>query len=196
MPDKTKFREVKRWFLENPLYKLANAEEIRKAAKAKGVRLVDAVFRTELDEEEPGKPAEKLRPQYKVEGGSPDSGSLLSTQMHQEENRKLLQQSQHVQDGKEAMEEISDRIEKEEKAIDDAQAKADKAAADAQKERVQNQKEETAVQTAEQQKAAADKAAADKAAAEKAEADKAAAKKQVEADKAASAVPQKSADAK
>lgn len=195
MPDKTKFREVKRWFLENPLYKLSNAEEIRKAAKAKGVRLVDAVYRTELDEEAPGKPAEKLRPQYQVEGGSPDSGSLLSAQANQEVNRKLLQQSEHVQDGKEAMDEISKRIEQEEKAIDAAQAKADKAAAEAQKERVESSAEQTAAQKAAQAKADADKAAADKAAADKAAADKAAAKKQAEADKAAAAVPQKSADA-
>ena len=62
-----------RWFIESPLYMLANGEEIRQAARKAGVRLVDARYKTEFDAEAPGKPAEVLLDRYKKQGGSSDS---------------------------------------------------------------------------------------------------------------------------
>lgn len=62
-----------RWFIEAPLYQLANGEEIRQAARKAGVRLIDARYKTEFDVEAPGKPAEVLHDRYKKQGGSSDS---------------------------------------------------------------------------------------------------------------------------
>ena len=68
-----------RWFIESPLYMLANGEEIRQAARKAGVRLVDAQYKTEFDAEAPGKPAEVLLDRYKKQGGSSDSNHPAPT---------------------------------------------------------------------------------------------------------------------
>lgn len=68
-----------RWFIESPLYMLANGEEIRQAARKAGVRLVDAQYKTEFDTEAPGKPAEVLHDRYKKQGGSSDSNHPAPT---------------------------------------------------------------------------------------------------------------------
>ena len=68
-----------RWFIEAPLYQLANGEEIRQAARKAGVRLVDAQYKTEFDAEAPGKPAEVLHDRYKKQGGSSDSNHPAPT---------------------------------------------------------------------------------------------------------------------
>ena len=68
-----------RWFIESPLYMLANGEEIRQAARKAGVRLVDAQYKTEFDTEAPGKPTEVLHDRYKKQGGSSDSNHPAPT---------------------------------------------------------------------------------------------------------------------
>lgn len=61
-----------RWFLNHQLWQLKNGEEIRAAARAANVRLVDAVYRGKDEKEAAGKPAEILLSQ--VTAGQSDSG--------------------------------------------------------------------------------------------------------------------------
>ena len=49
-----------RWFLNHQLWQLKNGEEIRAAARAANVRLVDAAYRGKDEKDAPGKPAEIL----------------------------------------------------------------------------------------------------------------------------------------
>ena len=61
-----------RWFLNHQLWQLKNGEEIRAAARAANVRLVDAAYRGKDEKEAAGKPAEILLRQ--VTAGQSDSG--------------------------------------------------------------------------------------------------------------------------
>ena len=61
-----------RWFLNHQLWQLKNGEEIRAAARAANVRLVDAAYRGKDEKEAAGKPAEILLSQ--VTAGQSDSG--------------------------------------------------------------------------------------------------------------------------
>ena len=61
-----------RWFLNHQLWQLKNGEEIRAAARAANVRLVDAAYRGKDEKEAAGKPAEILLNQ--VTAGQSDSG--------------------------------------------------------------------------------------------------------------------------
>lgn len=137
----------KRWFLDNPLYKLKNGEEIRKAARAAGVRLVEAQWRTKFDEEAAGKPAEVLFDQYKKQAGSSDSNLSAPTypdgqepavkladqrltELHAAEAQEALDREEVAEDAAHAALEAA-AVEK--SAADEAKAKeaADKKAKDA-----------------------------------------------------------------
>ncbi len=61
-----------RWFLNHQLWQLKSGEEIRAAARAATVRLVDAAYRGKDEKEAAGKPAEILLSQ--VTAGQSDSG--------------------------------------------------------------------------------------------------------------------------
>ena len=130
-----------RWFIESPLYMLANGEEIRQAARKAGVRLVDAQYKTEFDAEAPGKPAEVLHDRYKKQGGSSDSNHPAPT----------------YPEGQEPLVKMADQrlTEVQAAAVVEAEAKADEEEAKAK-----------AAETAKATAAAAAKAAAAKAEAE------------------------------
>lgn len=165
-----------RWFIEAPLYQLANGEEIRQAARKAGVRLVDAQYKTEFDTEAPGKPAEVLHDRYKKQGGSSDSNHPAPNYPEgQDPLVKMAEQrltELHAAEVAEAQAKAEDAESKAQAAVDNAaQAAADtaKAANDAKaaQEAEAAKKAATASQTAAAEKAAAAaKSSAEKAAAE------------------------------
>lgn len=174
-----------RWFIESPLYMLANGEEIRQAARKAGVRLVDAQYKTELDTEAPGKPAEVLLDRYKKQGGSSDSNHPAPNYPEgQEPLVKMAEQrltELHAAEVAEAQAKAEDAESKAQSAVDNAaQAAADtaKAANDAKA----AEEAEAAKKVATAAAAAAAKSSAEKAAAEAA-AKAAKAKAEAEANK-------------
>ena len=181
-----------RWFIEAPLYQLANGEEIRQAARKAGVRLIDARYKTEFDVEAPGKPAEVLHDRYKKQGGSSDSNHPAPNYPEgQDPLVKMAEQrltELHAAEVAEAQAKAEDAESKAQAAVDNAaQAAADtaKAANDAKaaQEAEAAEKVATAAQTAAAEKAAAAaKSSAEKAAAEAA-AKAAKAKAEAEANK-------------
>ena len=185
-----------RWFIEAPLYQLANGEEIRQAARKAGVRLVDAQYKTEFDTEAPGKPAEVLHDRYKKQGGSSDSNHPAPNYPEgQDPLVKMAEQrltELHAAEVAEAQAKAEDAESKAQAAVDNAaQAAADtaKAANDAKaaQEAEAAKKAATASQTAAaaaEKAAAAAKSSAEKAAAEAAaKAAKAKAEAEAEANK-------------
>lgn len=181
-----------RWFIEAPLYQLANGEEIRQAARKAGVRLVDAQYKTEFDEEAPGKPAEVLLDRYKKQGGSSDSSHPAPTYPEgQEPLVKMAEQRLteiHAAQVAEAQAKAEDESSKAQAAVENAaQAAADAASAANEAKAAQEteaaKKATTTAQTATAEKAAAAaKSSAEKAAAEAA-AKAAKAKAEAEANK-------------
>lgn len=181
-----------RWFIEAPLYQLANGEEIRQAARKAGVRLVGAQYKTEFDTEAPGKPAEVLHDRYKKQGGSSDSNHPAPNYPEgQDPLVKMAEQrltELHAAEVAEAQAKAEDAESEAQAAVENAaQAAADtaKAANDAKaaQEAEAAKKVATAAQTAAAEKAAAAaKSSAEKAAAEAA-AKAAKAKAEAEADK-------------
>ena len=134
-------KEIKRWFLEHQLWELENGEEIRSAAKAAGVRLVDARFKTSKDVEASGKPA--LRLKQGAGGARSDSATPQPTQAEVEAKRKLLEQAASIEAANRAAAEkeaAAKAAEKQAAAEAEAQSKAaaeaiekSKAAAEAKK---------------------------------------------------------------
>lgn len=132
-----------RWFIEAPLYQLANGEEIRQAARKAGVRLVDAQYKTEFDTEAPGKPAEVLHDRYKKQGGSSDSNHPAPNYPEgQEPLVKMAEQrltELHAAEVAEAQTKAEDTESKAQAAVDNAaqaaaaaaKSSAEKAAAEA-----------------------------------------------------------------
>ena len=175
-----------RWFIEAPLYQLANGEEIRQAARKAGVRLIDARYKTEFDVEAPGKPAEVLHDRYKKQGGSSDSNHPAPNYPEgQDPLVKIAEQrltELHAAEVAEAQAKSEDAESKAQAAVDNAaQAAADTAKAAQEAEAAK--KVATAAQTATAEKAAAAaKSSAEKAAAEAA-AKAAKAKAEAEANK-------------
>lgn len=162
MPSKKKAMHD-RWFLNHPFYMLANGEEIRKAARKAGVRLVDAMYKTEFDVEAQGKPAEVLLDRYEKQSGSSDSSQTAPYYPEgQEPLVKMAQQRLteiHAASVAEAQAKGEDEASKAQAALEDA-ARANAEASEG--------------KAADAAKSAATKAAADaaaKAAAAKAEAE-------------------------
>lgn len=126
-----------RWFIESPLYQLANGEEIRQAARKAGVRLIDARYKTEFDVEAPGKPAEVLHDRYKKQGGSSDSNHPAPNYPEgQDPMVKMAEQRLteiHAAEVAEAQTKAEDAESKAQVAVDNADGKAAaaKAAAEA-----------------------------------------------------------------
>lgn len=136
MPKKTQGLH-NRWFIEAPLYQLANGEEIRQAARKAGVRLIDARYKTEFDAEAPGKPAEVLHDRYKKQGGSSDSNHPAPNYPEgQDPKVKMAEQrltELHAAEVAEAQTKAEDAESKAQVAVDNADGKAAaaKAAAEA-----------------------------------------------------------------
>lgn len=184
-----------RWFLEHPMYMLANGAEIRAEARKAGVRLIDGMYKTEFDVEAPGKPAEVLLDRYKKQTGSSDSNQ--SAPYYPEGQEPLVKMAKqrltelHAAEVQEAEEKAEDESTKAQAAVEAAaQAAADSAKAENDAKVALAAKEaeaQTKAKAAAAEKAAAEKAASDKAAAEKAAAEAAAkaakAKAEAEANK-------------
>lgn len=82
----------KRWFLTAPPYAITNFKEIRTAAIAAGVTLVDIQYKLANESEFPGKPAETINPDYNA---SVHDGTTFAAPSWGEIEvmRKLLQQA-------------------------------------------------------------------------------------------------------
>lgn len=154
MNKKHKSVSTGRWFLNNHLWMLANSDEIREAARAAKVRLVDASLRQPDEKEAAGKPEEILK---KVE----EKGSLDSvlTPQQLEDAEKLKKEVDLIEAAK-----IAAKLAAKEEAEAEAAAAALVAQRQADAEQAEKAKKAAEAKAKAQAKAeaeAASKAAAD-----------------------------------